>query len=210
MTDRSAPAGGSDQDPKIVAVLGYHKIGSPPRGTWTTWNYVPVERFRTHLRTIRDSGWDVLDVARHIVGIFRRVAAAPSGADLHDLPLVPDVATGDLDDALADVAQEVHTAWTDPATLESVIDAPWGPTPGAACLLVWSADVLVHSWDLARALDLDPEWPPGTAVLAEVMRSGLPADGRADLPFGDVVEVAADAPPIDRLVAWTGRDPATA
>ncbi len=154
--------------------------------------------------------WDVLDVARHIVGIFRRVAAAPSGADLHDLPVVPDVATGDLDEALADVARDVHAAWTDPATLESVIDAPWGPTPGAACLLVWSSDVLVHSWDLAQALDLDPEWPPGTAVVAEVMRSGLPADGRADLPFGDVVEVAADAPPIDRLVAWTGRDPATA
>ena len=36
---------------------------------------------------------------------------------------------------------------------------------------------------------------------------GLPADGRAEVPFDEVVEVGPDAPLIDRLVAWNGRDP---
>ncbi|MEO1064415.1 MAG: TIGR03086 family metal-binding protein [Actinomycetota bacterium] len=152
--------------------------------------------------------WDVVDVARHVVGIFRRVAGAPSGADPHAVPVVPDIALPDLADSLAEVAAEVHAAWTDPATLDRPIDAPWGTAPGAVCLLVWSCDVVVHAWDLARALDLEVEWPPSTALLADVLRSGLPADGRDELPFGDVVAVAADAPAVERLVAWTGRDPA--
>ncbi|MEM9038155.1 MAG: TIGR03086 family metal-binding protein [Actinomycetota bacterium] len=154
--------------------------------------------------------WDVAALTRHVVGVFRRVAAAPTGADLNAMSVVPDIDVTDLGAALDDATASVHAAWSDPSRLEQLIEAPWGPTPGAVCLLIWASDVAVHCWDLAVALGIDVNWPDDIAVLDGVMRGGLPAEGRDEIPFGEVVEVAEDASPIDRLVAWVGRDPALA
>jgi hypothetical protein len=45
------------------------------------------------------------------------------------------------------------------------------------------------------------------AILEEALQ-GRPAGGPApELPFGEAVTVPTDAAPIDRLVAWTGRQP---
>jgi hypothetical protein len=45
-------------------------------------------------------------------------------------------------------------------------------------------------------------------VALGALTRALPADGRpADVPFAPAVEVGADAPLIERLVAWSGRRP---
>lgn len=48
----------------VLAVLGYHQIGPPPPGGWETWSYVPEETFADHLRLLRETGWQVIDLAR--------------------------------------------------------------------------------------------------------------------------------------------------
>ncbi len=45
-------------------------------------------------------------------------------------------------------------------------------------------------------------------IALATMQMGLPAEGREQTPFGAPVPVADDAPAIERLVAWTGRNPA--
>lgn len=44
-----------------IAILAYHKIGSPPAGASPTWNYVPEETFWDHLRILKSNGWQVID-----------------------------------------------------------------------------------------------------------------------------------------------------
>jgi peptidoglycan/xylan/chitin deacetylase (PgdA/CDA1 family) len=43
-----------------IAVLGFHKIGAPADGSYPTWNYVSIGRFRDYLRHLSDDGWRVL------------------------------------------------------------------------------------------------------------------------------------------------------
>ena len=47
-------------EPRRVAVLGYHKVGDPPEGSWATWYLVPERTFRDHLELLaRDLGFVV-------------------------------------------------------------------------------------------------------------------------------------------------------
>jgi len=72
----------------------------------------------------------------------------------------------------------------------------------------YTSDVFMHSWDLARAggrearLDEDfaGELLGGMAAMEDVLRSS----GQ----YGDPVPVPADAPVVDRLMGFIGRDPA--
>ena len=58
-----------DATRRSVAILAFHKIGEPPRGTWTTWNYVPTDVFSGFLNRIRDEGFQVLDLPTFLKGM---------------------------------------------------------------------------------------------------------------------------------------------
>ena len=73
-----------------------------------------------------------------------------------------------------------------------------------------TAEVVAHGWDLARATGR-PWQPP--AALCDQARSAmtgmlLPEYRGPDKPFGTEVTVADDAPPLERLLAFSGRNPA--
>ena len=91
-----------------------------------------------------------------------------------------------------------------------MVIVPWGTIPGAVALAVYSSELLVHAWDLATAIGVEPQWHQGDVETAlGVVEVGIPAEPRnpEDMPFGAVVPTADDAPTIDRLVAWMGRTP---
>lgn len=52
-----------------VAILGFHKIGEPPPGTWATWNYVPVETFQRYLEELITAGFHVVDLGTFLDGL---------------------------------------------------------------------------------------------------------------------------------------------
>ncbi|HEV7525467.1 MAG TPA: TIGR03086 family metal-binding protein [Acidimicrobiia bacterium] len=170
--------------------------------------------------------YDVRDLLGHIVGVLPRIAAMGRNTD-------PMSAGGDVtrvaDDAwLATwraAAADAEAAWDDDAALGRTIVLPWATDTGAAALLGYVSEITVHTWDIAtatgqhpqwndevvgRAFDLMRSWLPGEnrpAIFAEVRKNmGADAASSAD-PFAEVVPVADDAPPIERLVAWNGRRP---
>jgi uncharacterized protein (TIGR03086 family) len=108
---------------------------------------------------------------------------------------------------------QAQAAWADPRSLDRLITMPWATLPGAAVLTMYTSELTVHTWDLARATHQRPEWDR-TVVEASLtfMHVALPADIRGDaddgeVPFAPVIATAADAEPIDQLVAWCGRNP---
>jgi uncharacterized protein (TIGR03086 family) len=69
-------------------------------------------------------------------------------------------------------------------------------------------DLLLHRWDLARALGVDDTLDPDEVHAVFETAKGYPADMmRTNGVFGAEVTVPDDAPEQDRLLAFTGRDP---
>ena len=154
---------------------------------------------------------DVRTLGHHILAVLRRIAVIGSGGDPASSPTF---AVGVADDEWVELfdplAAQIEAVWSDDAVLSNILTAPWAKLPGAIVLLVYVNEISVHTWDLATATGQQPAWDGDVLATAyAAIQRGLPADGRDDihLPFEAVVEVDADAPLIDRLVAWNGRDP---
>jgi uncharacterized protein (TIGR03086 family) len=118
--------------------------------------------------------------------------------------------TPDLSDVMAGFGpalENLFSAVTAPGALDKTIAAPMGDVPGDTFARFIVLDGLIHGWDLATATG-QPYNPPDELV-AEVEAFARQAvdplrDGQT---FADAVEPAADATPIERLAAYTGRRP---
>lgn len=101
-------------------------------------------------------------------------------------------------------------AWRQPAAWEGLTTAGGIQIPGHIAGLIALNETIVHGWDIARATcrayQVDPEQAK-QCILAVTPRPGEHRPIGDDVPFGCPVEIAADAPPLDRLIAVTGRDP---
>jgi uncharacterized protein (TIGR03086 family) len=84
------------------------------------------------------------------------------------------------------------------------------PGDVALGMILW--EYQVHGWDLARATGQD--WSPPTAAAEESLKFApamLTDDYQGDgKPVGKPVAVPDTAPPLDRLLGLSGRDPAGA
>jgi uncharacterized protein (TIGR03086 family) len=153
--------------------------------------------------------FDVRALLGHLVAVFRRVTSIAAGIPaIGHAPLV----TGVPDDGWADAARaavrDMECAWADPAVLGLEMQLPFGTVPGAAALAMYTGEVSTHTWDLAVATGQSPAWDDEVlaGAVAAVHRK-LPAERGPGIPFGAPVPVPDDAPLIDRLVAWQGRNP---
>ncbi|WP_411110532.1 TIGR03086 family metal-binding protein [Streptomyces sp. c-19] len=148
-------------------------------------------------------------LAGHLVAVLRRIALAGRGGDVTSLPAVADdLADTEWQEAWDAAVREVEAAWADPAILGRTLTLPFGRVPGAAAAAVWTSEFTVHTWDMATATGQLPDWDAElVAISYAAMRRGLPTGPRDGTPFGAAVDVDADAPAIDRLVAWCGRKP---
>jgi uncharacterized protein (TIGR03086 family) len=98
-------------------------------------------------------------------------------------------------------------AWREPQAWEGSTVAGGIELPADVVGLVALDELVVHGWDLAVATG-QPMSPPAEEIDAAmdfVTSIEAPRDGSL---FGPVVPVPADAPPLDRLLGLTGRDPA--
>jgi len=97
----------------------------------------------------------------------------------------------------------------DPAVLDGTVDAgPMTGMPKHQAMGLATADVLVHGWDLARAIGADDTLPDAAV---EAVHMGLmqapPEMIRNPQVFGPIVEVPADASAQDKLIGFVGRQP---
>src|SRR6202043_4214242 len=80
--------------------------------------------------------------------------------------------------------------------------------PGSTVVQMRINELLIHGWDLARAIGqpdgLPEDLAEGALTLWQTRLAGRPREG---MPFGVPEPVADDAPAIDRLAAFLGRKP---
>jgi len=120
--------------------------------------------------------WTVQQLLDHVVGGNTMAAALIGGASREDaIALLTTAVAGD--DPLEAVQHSMRAqaaAFADPAALELTVQHPAMDMPGAQLLGFRVGDLLVHSWDLARAIGadetLDPEVVAIVATNIEPMR----------------------------------------
>ena len=151
--------------------------------------------------------WKAVDVLAHTIGMNEMIAGFTNGvgarAPEHEVPGDPVAAWNESFDAMLD-ALDTNGA------LQSVAKTPWGEMPVDKFLGFAWVDPVVHTWDLAKATGQDPIIDPRLVARATAQMERAGDSLRGEHTFGPAVAAAADADPIDRLIAITGRDPSAA
>jgi uncharacterized protein (TIGR03086 family) len=149
-------------------------------------------------------GWTARDVVAHLV-TWLPGFLAPGGVTLPSGPPVTEDPAG----AWQKHAAAVQSLLDDPATAERSFAHPMiGAHPLAEAIdTFYTADVFMHTWDLARATGqdhtLDPSYCATLLAGMEPMEDVIRASGH----YGPRVSVPDDAGVQIRLLGFIGRDP---
>ena len=146
-------------------------------------------------------GWDVQTLADHLIDTISRLAAA-AGIP----PAVPN--HGSIDQRVQKLTQPILAEWCRRGLANDVVFS--GRTlPAHLALGILSLELVVHGWDFALALrrPLDVSDTHAAHILA-LARQTLTLQSRITAGFDPPVPVPANASPLERLIAFTGRDPA--
>jgi len=158
--------------------------------------------------------FNVAALRAHILGWVTYFATALSDADKpSERPDPSEFSAPDDPTAAADVVRAAARRISK-AVRDGVADQPVtlldSTMPGSVILGMTLGEYLVHGSDLAKSTG--KQWdPPTAATLAalDFMPGMLTDEYRGeDQSFGYQVEVGQDAPPLDRLLGFCGRNPA--
>ena len=151
------------------------------------------------------AGWTARDVVRHLTDWLPPFLATGSGIRLPAGPSVDDDPAG----AWQTHCDAVQSLLDDPATAGRLLSNPHiGELPlDRAIDQFYTADVFMHTWDLARATSqddgLDQDFCAQLLAGMEPMEEIIRSSGQ----YGPRVPVKEHADPQTRLLGFIGRDP---
>lgn len=149
-------------------------------------------------------GWDAGDVVDHVVANLHGLAAAVDGDDFFSGMAV-------------EVDRDRTTAWNDAraageaatarALARGVGELPLGERNVSTAYLVQALmrDVVIHTWDLARATGGDEALPAALVDAATEAMAAVTEELRGPGMYGPALDAPADANAQDRLLALSGR-----
>ena len=143
--------------------------------------------------------WDVRALLNHVIETQRYFVGAAHGEDVSPPAQTPPERLGH--DPVADFSKarnEMIETFHEPGVIEKM-----GPA-----LAIAFADQLLHGWDLAKATGQDTTMPAGLAQAAYATIHGRFTEEQRQGVFKPELPVGSDASSQDRLLAYTGRDPA--
>lgn len=149
-------------------------------------------------------GWTARDVLDHVVDSQRDFLARQELA----LEPRPD---GSPQQVWATHLADVRRVLGEGAVLDREFDSYFGrSTIGATLATFFNLDLVIHRWDLARALGSDTAFTADEIAHVEACLDELGDNIYAHGACSPALPVGAAASPQDRILARTGRDPATA
>jgi uncharacterized protein (TIGR03086 family) len=155
------------------------------------------------------SEWDVRALVNHVASELRWIPPLVEGKTIAE---VGDSLSGDLlgDDpktAWTAASREAQAAASEPGALQRTVHLSYGDRDADGYIREVTGDLVIHAWDLARAVGADTRLDPELVELtAQSLGDGIEG-ARAAGYFAAAVPVRPDADAQDRLIALTGRDP---
>lgn len=149
------------------------------------------------------------DLVDHVVGLTAAFTAAANKDTADDGPPPPGDAADLAPDWRATIGGELSAlaaAWRDSEAWTGMTAAGGIEMPGEIAGLVALDELVVHGWDVARAIGADYDPDEGELAAALAFIGSFPADSRGEA-FGPPVDVPADAALLDQVIGASGRDP---
>lgn len=156
------------------------------------------------------TGWSVRSLLSHTVASIDAFAA---GIDGHPGPTEEELFSGaDILGAAPPAVVEraverSHRAWSSVTDWQSPVATVLGEMPAEQAVGIITYSTLVHSWDLAIAVNRPVEFDDAEATVAEAVGSQLVPALRPQNLFGPEIITGATATPTQRVVAFAGRHP---
>jgi uncharacterized protein (TIGR03086 family) len=161
------------------------------------------------------AGWTLGDLLAHMIAQHHGFAAAARG-NVSDRsvwewrPLSDDPAAD-----YASAARDVLAAFAADGLLDRALWLPeirdGGPFPAATAIGFHLLDYVVHGWDVAVSLGIDPHCPPDLVAAALAISEQVPTGPARTAPgaaFGPPLTAGAAPSPMDHLLSLLGRSPA--
>ena len=147
------------------------------------------------------AGWTARDVVGHLT---TWLPAFLEGAAVQMQPVSDDPVL-----AWHSQVAQVQAILEDPGTRDRVLSNPHiGDMPLATAIdRIYTTDVFMHTWDLARATGQDDTLDPDACAGLLAGMTPIEAMLRDSGQYGPRVEVPADADPQTQLIGFLGRDP---
>ena len=145
--------------------------------------------------------FDVAGLTDHLLNSISLLGRA-AGAE------IPDRSPGDsVERQIIASARPALDAWHRRG-LDGTVPFGSGEAPARFMAGILSLEFLVHAWDYAAATGRPISAPDSlTDYVSGLVHRIVTPEGRARAGFDEPVDVAEDASPLDRLVAFTGRVP---
>ena len=152
-----------------------------------------------------DDEWDVRELINHVVlgniwsaeNVKTGSAPRPSGDVIGNHEPV---------EAYTASADAMMASFEEPGALGRMVTMPFGEMPAAGLASFRFTDLIVHTWDLAKATGQSTDLAPELCEAALAMsRERMTEMDRTNLPFKDEVTVPTEAPAADRLAGFLGR-----
>lgn len=148
------------------------------------------------------AGFTVRDVLAHMISGATAFAAAYRGEGA-PAPAAADDVLAEFGPALGHLAHAMQA----PGALQRDVDAPFGTVDGESFARYIVLDGLVHGWDVAIATGHAYDPPLELVAAADAYAHGMLDPLRDGVTFAAAVPPPPDGSPLERLVAFTGRQP---
>jgi uncharacterized protein (TIGR03086 family) len=151
--------------------------------------------------------FQVRDLLGHFVGNLDAVAGGLRGEPMPDeLAPRPEMLGGDPGAVYDKVTADLVAAAREPGAMERVLRVPFGDVPAPVLLQFVAFDLLMHSWDLARATGQSVSAPDDLVAAADgFARQVIAPEWRDGTTFAAETEAPPSASALERLVAFSGR-----
>ena len=130
--------------------------------------------------------WDARGVVEHVIGFHDDLLLGPTGTK----PIRP------TDDPIG--------RW---AVMTAAIDEAMAVASANDVLPALTGEVLAHTWDLAKAIGVDPQLDTDLCEVSYGFLQSNEEQVRASGLFGAAAPVPSNADAAARLIAFVGRDP---
>jgi uncharacterized protein (TIGR03086 family) len=149
--------------------------------------------------------YDVEALRSHIVGWAQQFAAGSAGTST-DVDPATYQAGDDAPEVFRTAAADIIGGWREHG-LDREVQLSQGSSPGPMVFNMTLMEYLTHGWELAVATGQPVPYTEAEASEALARAEATLKDEYRGDAFGPRVEVPADAPAVDRFVAFMGREP---
>lgn len=150
-------------------------------------------------------GWTARDVVAHVVTNLRALRAAVAGEDFFAV-FGQLVVEGDIVSAWSEQRSEASLLVEEVETVES-INVGGNPVSRDMMLDGLMRDLVIHTWDVARAVGGDERLPADLVAAATAAMVAVGPELRGPGLYGAEIAAPSGATPLASLLALSGRNP---